>query len=179
MSHIALVVCAAPLAQRALEISDHLHSAGHQVTVCPTPTAAGDAWVDLAELDDYLRDERRLRPDAVVIAPATFHTINAWTAGLNDNPVLQLLNDALGLGTPILAVPTIATRLSRHPAWKHSIATLGNAVSWLDLVDGTVHTHPRPIPDGAGRKLGEQLDPAALSQWVIRAEKEAPCPTSC
>jgi hypothetical protein len=34
----------------------------------------------------------------VVVAPATFNTINKWALGIIDTLVLGILNEALGLG---------------------------------------------------------------------------------
>jgi phosphopantothenoylcysteine synthetase/decarboxylase len=63
-------------------------------------------------------------PDAMVVAPATFNTINKLAAGISDTLALGLLNEAIGAGLPIVAVPFPNQMLSRHPAFKASIATL-------------------------------------------------------
>ena len=44
-------------------------------------------------------------PDAIVVAPATFNTVNKWAAGISDTLALGILNEALGLGLPVIAVP--------------------------------------------------------------------------
>jgi Flavoprotein len=44
-------------------------------------------------------------PDALVVAPATFNTINKLAAGISDTLALCLLNEAVGTGLPIIAVP--------------------------------------------------------------------------
>ncbi|MFC3504655.1 flavoprotein [Micromonospora krabiensis] len=99
-----------------------------------TPTAA--TWIDrdaLAKQTGYpVRYEWR-RPgdpdplpsaDAVVVAPATFNTINKWALGISDNVALGILNEALGLGLPIVLLPFVKRALTSHPAYKRSIDAL-------------------------------------------------------
>jgi phosphopantothenoylcysteine synthetase/decarboxylase len=63
-------------------------------------------------------------PDAFVIAPATFNTINKLAQGISDTLALGLLNEAVGLGLPMVAVPWPNVALARHPVFVRSIATL-------------------------------------------------------
>ena len=63
-------------------------------------------------------------PDAFVVAPATFNTINKWALGISDTLALGLLNEAVGLGLPIVAVPWPNPALARHPAFGRSVAVL-------------------------------------------------------
>ncbi|MBL7261353.1 flavoprotein [Paractinoplanes lichenicola] len=63
-------------------------------------------------------------PDAFVIAPATFNTINKMASGASDTLALGMLNEAIGLGLPIVAVPTPNVALARHPAFQHSVEAL-------------------------------------------------------
>ena len=63
-------------------------------------------------------------PDALVVAPATFNTINKWAAGISDTLALGLLNEAIGLAVPVVAVPTANIALIRHPAFARSVAEL-------------------------------------------------------
>lgn len=62
--------------------------------------------------------------DAFAAAPATFNTVNKWAAGISDTLALGLLNEAVGLGLPIVTVPWPNVALARHPAFGRSIATL-------------------------------------------------------
>jgi len=61
---------------------------------------------------------------AFAAAPATFNTINKWAAGISDTLALGLLNEAVGLGRPIVTVPWPNVALARHPAFGRSISTL-------------------------------------------------------
>ncbi len=63
-------------------------------------------------------------PDALVIAPATFNTINKLAGGISDTLALGLVNEAVGLGLPIVAAPWPSVQLARHPVFQRSIAAL-------------------------------------------------------
>lgn len=63
-------------------------------------------------------------PDAVVVAPATFNTLNKWAAGIADTLALGTLCEAYGLGVPIAALPCVAEALAAHPAYQDSLIRL-------------------------------------------------------
>src|SRR5690242_18688480 len=114
---LVLAVCAAPPAQAIDQLAALLVEVSWNVHAALTD-AAGE-WVDEIRLEaasgNPVRTRRRgldqpkltSRPDAVVLAPATFNTINQWVAGINDTPVLGILNEALGAGVPIVAAPHV------------------------------------------------------------------------
>jgi phosphopantothenoylcysteine synthetase/decarboxylase len=83
-------------------------------------------------------------PDAVIVAPATFNTINKWSAGISDTVALGLLNEAVGMGLPIVAVPFPSNALARHPAFGTSIETLR---SWGIRLIFDPERHPLPTPN--------------------------------
>ena len=62
--------------------------------------------------------------DAFAAVPATFNTVNKWAAGISDTLALGLLNEAVGLGRPIVTVPWPNAPLARHPAFGRSILML-------------------------------------------------------
>jgi len=104
--------------------------------VCVITTPAGAAFLDagrLAELTGYPVRVRYKHPDepdvlppadAFAIAPATFNTINKLAAGISDTLALGLLNEAVGLGLPIVAAPWPNSALAGHPVFEASIARL-------------------------------------------------------
>lgn len=99
-------------------------------------TATATRWTDPAEVDRWTghRVRTALRqptepkgvplPDLVVVAPATFNTINQWAAGINDTAPLGLLNEALGAGVPIVVAPNVKGALARHPAFVRNLDLL-------------------------------------------------------
>ncbi|GAA2471499.1 hypothetical protein Ahu01nite_078800 [Winogradskya humida] len=84
------------------------------------------------------------RPDAFVVAPATFNTINKMAYGASDTLALGMLNEAIGMGLPIIAVPTANAALVRHPAFLSSIASLR---SWGVRVMYDPQRWPLPTPN--------------------------------
>ncbi len=129
-----LVVCAAPPVQRIDELIELLHQAGSRTCVIPTPRAA--SWIDnqaLTQQTGYpVRHDHRLpgdldslpRADAIAVVPATFNTINKWTAGISDTFALGILNEAIGLELPIIVVPYAKPSLAAHPAFSVSLEKL-------------------------------------------------------
>jgi phosphopantothenoylcysteine synthetase/decarboxylase len=131
-------------------------------TVCVVSTPSGLKFLDavrLAEItgfpvrSDYKQpDEPDVLPppDALAVAPATFNTVNKWTHGTSDTLALGLLNEAVGLGLPIVAAPWPNAALARHPVFARSVAELR---AW----GVTVLLDPAwlPAPDSAGGPEGE------------------------
>lgn len=130
-----LVVCAAPPARAVGEPVALLQARGWSVCVVATPRAAG--WMDKAALVEQtghaVRDEYQgpddaeslPRADAIAVAPATFNTVNKWVAGISDTFALGLLNEAIGLRLPVVVAPYAKSTLAAHPAYAHSLRTLG------------------------------------------------------
>jgi phosphopantothenoylcysteine decarboxylase len=162
-----LIVCAAPPAQRSSETVTLLQSKGWDVCVVTTPAAA--AWVDTAELQRLTRHSVRCafrgpgepefapRGDAVLVAPATFNTINQAAGGVNDTLALGLTNEALGSPSIALAlVPWVNEALAGHPAYRPNLSTLTAA--------GAHDSSPDALD-------GQSFDAAVLkaSDWLARA----------
>jgi Flavoprotein len=147
------VVCAAPPAQHVRDLVGEAHDRGHDLCLIATPTAArwlADDLADLAALTGHpVRSAYRRPidpdvlppPDALLVAPATFNTLNKWAAGISDTLALGLANESLGLDVPVAAVPWLNDALSAHPALSASLGLLrGAGVAFL-------HLDPRPPPE--------------------------------
>jgi phosphopantothenoylcysteine synthetase/decarboxylase len=104
--------------------------------VCAIVTPDGTKFLDMAQLETLTGHPVRVHykhpdepdvlppPDALVIAPATFNTVNKLAAGISDTLALGLVNEAVGLRLPIIAVPWPSIQLYRHPMFQRSLATL-------------------------------------------------------
>lgn len=92
-------------------------------------------------------------PDAFAVAPGTFNTLNKLAAGISDTLALGLLNEALGAGRPIVAVPNPHVDLAKHPAF-------GRNVGFLRDCGVQVLFDPErfPLPDGSN-------DPREIFPW--------------
>jgi phosphopantothenoylcysteine synthetase/decarboxylase len=127
---------------------------GWDVCVIATPSAL--KFMDTESLTDLTGHPVRYdykqpeEPDvlppaeAMVVAPATFNTINKWAYGISDTLALGLLNEAIGLGIPIIAVPTPNVALAKHPAFADSVARLR---SWGVNVLFDPELFPLPTPN--------------------------------
>ena len=101
-----LVVCAAPPARDVHVLVDLAQKAGWDACVVATPRAF--QWIDAPALSERTRHPVRYDyklpgepdllspPDAIIVAPATFNTINKWASGISDTLVLGLLCEAIG-----------------------------------------------------------------------------------
>lgn len=126
---------------------------GWHVCVIATPSAI--KFMDLEALTaltghavrfDYKQpDQPDVLPpaDAFVVAPATFNTINKMAQGISDTLALGMLNEAIGMPLPIVAVPTPNVALARHPAFQASVTML-RAWGVNLLFDPEVYPLPTP-----------------------------------
>jgi Flavoprotein len=119
---------------------DPLLSAGRQVAVTLTPTAAH--WLDaVGEVDKLaaatglpVRSEPRLpgeprphpRVDVYVVAPATANTVAKLALGIADNQALTLLCESFGT-TPMIVFPRINAAHARNPGWHRHLDALSSA----------------------------------------------------
>lgn len=133
-----LIVCGAPPAQRTPGVVEFV--TGCQATgwdVCVIPTRVGRRFVDTGLLakvtghplrEDYKyphEDDVLPTPaDAIVVAPATFNTVNKLAAGISDTLPLGLLNEAIGGGIPVTLAVYTNQMLADHPVFARSVAAL-------------------------------------------------------
>lgn len=131
------IMCAAPPVRDWQEPAHQLQDDGWDLYAIPTQTAG--SWLDLDRLAQATGHPVRSRPrmpdetdelppaDAVLVAPATFNTLNQWAAGINDSLALGLLNELLGLHVPIVVAMYCKAALAAHPAYRPNVTLLGQA----------------------------------------------------
>jgi len=129
-----VIACGGYAAGVLPEFVTHAQETGWDVCVIATPD--GMKFLDAARLADLTGypvrsqykqpDEPDALPpaDALVVAPASFNTINKWAHGISDTLALGLLNEATGLHLPIVAAPWLGEGLLRHPILQRSVADL-------------------------------------------------------
>lgn len=156
------VVCRGPPASEAHEFVKLAQTAGWDVCVIATPQ--GSRFVDtkkLAELTGHpVRSDYKLptEPDvlppanAIVVAPATFNTINKFASGSADTLPLSLLCESLSLEVPIILAPNVNPALARHPEYRANIKKL-NEWGVRVLIDSSAR--PPTWMVGWERTLGE------------------------
>ncbi|MEU8520155.1 flavoprotein [Streptomyces sp. NBC_01216] len=109
--------------------------------------------------------------DAILVAPATFDTVNAWALGLTDNFVVGVVAEGIGKGVPMAVMPCVSDAHVRHPQFERSLEILQSAgVSVLYGEGGFLPARPGP-DDPAAYPWRAALD-AALRLRVRRPEPE-------
>jgi phosphopantothenoylcysteine synthetase/decarboxylase len=133
---LAVVACGAGPAREVDVLVDLAQGRGWGVRVIATPSAL--PFLDVRRLESAtnieVRSEQQWQEptrgrqlpdvDAVIIAPATFNTINKLAAGICDSYALTLINEALGHGTPVVAVPFVNSEFAGRRPFGQSIALL-------------------------------------------------------
>jgi hypothetical protein len=84
-------------------------------------------------------------PDAIVVAPATFNTINKWAAGISDTLALGQLTEAIGKRLPVVALPFVNAAQAEHPAFQGSIERMRAAGMQLLYGPNVLELH-EPAP---------------------------------
>lgn len=154
-----VIVCAAGPAPHVVALVRQAQERGWNVCVIPTPAAVD--FIDPAELEEitgnpvrshYRKpgETRRLpRADAVVVAPATYNTLNKWAHGIADNYPLGLLAELVPMGVPVVVLPFINSALAANPVLARSIAELRAA--GVNVLHGPGQMEPHPPGTGGSR----------------------------
>jgi phosphopantothenoylcysteine synthetase/decarboxylase len=90
----------------------------------------------------FAADGTRISPaaDAVIVAPATFNTINKLALGIADTYALSSLADVIGRGVPTVVVPAVNEALAARRPFRRALEELraegvrvlyGAADGWL------------------------------------------------
>jgi phosphopantothenoylcysteine synthetase/decarboxylase len=149
-----LIACGSRPAADLPDFIAHAQEQGWDVCVIATPTAL--KFIDAPRMRDLTGHPVRYdykqpdepdvlpAPHAYLVAPATFNTINKWASGASDTLALGLINEALGLRMPILAVPFVNRGLAQHPAFIRAIRDLREADVQL-IFDP--ERFPLPVPN--------------------------------
>ena len=152
-----LMVCGAGPADHVDVAIDLAKDKGWSVYCVATPAAA-EHFLDLDKLEHltghpvrtgYQRQGQPALPkaDAVVVAPATYNTINKWAAGIADTYVLTQLAELTGLGVPIAVLPFVNTALAANPVLHRSIDALRS--SGVKVLFGEDGSQPHPPRTGS------------------------------
>ncbi|MFF3728840.1 flavoprotein [Streptomyces sp. NPDC002476] len=116
-----------------------LRGRGWDVCLGLTPTAARWLREELPELEKLtghpVRSEYKRpgdpdvwpRADAILLAPASFNTINQWALGLTSSFVVGVVAEGIGKRIPTLTMPCVNAAFVRHPQFERSVETLRSA----------------------------------------------------
>jgi phosphopantothenoylcysteine synthetase/decarboxylase len=147
---LAVVVCGAGVATDVTRLVDLAHADGWRVALIATPAAlpfldvpaleaqTGNPVRSHHEAPDEPRAHSAARAGAVIVAPATFNTVNKVAAGIADNYALGVLAEAIALGKPIVMVPAVGATLARRAPFRQAVDGL-RAEGVHVLLEADVH----------------------------------------
>jgi Flavoprotein len=157
---LTVIACAAGPASRVGVLVALAQERGWTVRVVATPATLD--FLDLPAIEEqagspvrsqyrHPGDPRSQPADAIIVAPATFNTINKWAQGISDTYALGLLAEDTGLGVPIVALPFVNTALAGRAPFRRSVEVLRLEGVQILLGPGGFEPHPP-------RAGGEHID---------------------
>ena len=148
---LSVIVCGAGPATAIGTLVQLAHERGWTVQVIATPAALG--FFDPAVIEQAtghpVRSQYSLPgaprsqiPDAIIVAPATYNTINKWALGISDTYALGVLAETTGLDVPIVVLPFVNSALASRPPFRRSVEALRAEGVRILLGPGGFQPHP-------------------------------------
>lgn len=147
---LTVIVCGAGPASEVGQLIKLAQEHGWTVQVVSTPAALG--FLDVAAIEaqtgspvrsQYRKPgEPRFREaDAIIVAPATYNTINKWGQGISDTYALGILAETTALAVPIVVLPFVNYALAARVPFRRSIEELRREGVHILLGPGGVEPH--------------------------------------
>lgn len=133
MKAVHVIACAAEPATRVRALVDIGHSRGWDMHVIAAPDAL--VYLDVDDLEastlyairSQFRKPTEPRPgraDGLLVAPATFSTICKVAAGIVDTYALDVIADAIAIGTPTVFLPHVSSAQARRVPFRRGVDQL-------------------------------------------------------
>ena len=148
---LTVVVCGAGPAAAIGTMVKLAHARGWTVQVIATPAAL--EFFDQTAIQDQTGNPVRSQyapsgaprsqvPDAILVAPATYNTINKWAQGISDTYALGVLAETTGLGVPTVVLPFVNAALADRAPFRRSVESLRAEGVRILLGPGGIQPHP-------------------------------------
>lgn len=148
---LSIVVCGAGPATAISTFVQLAQDRGWTVQVIATPAALD--FFDQAAIESATSSPVRSQyskpgaprsqiPDAIIVAPATYNTINKWALGISDTYALGVLAETTGLDVPIAVLPFVNTALAGREPFRRSVDALRAEGVRILLGPGGFQPHP-------------------------------------
>ena len=148
---LSVVVCGAGPATAIGTLIAVAQERGWTVQVIATPAALG--FFDQAAVEEQTGSPvksqyskpgapRSQIPDVIVVAPATYNTINKWAQGISDTYALGVLAEITGLDIPIVVLPFVNSALASRAPFRRSVESLRGEGVRILLGSGAFEPHP-------------------------------------
>jgi hypothetical protein len=147
---LTIIVCGAGPASAVGRLITLAQARGWTVQVVATPAAldfldqAAIATQTGSPVRSHYRkpgEPRSREADAIIVAPATYNTINKWANGISDTYALGILAETTGLAVPIVVLPFVNSALASRPPFQRSVESLRAEGVRILLGPGGVHPH--------------------------------------
>jgi phosphopantothenoylcysteine synthetase/decarboxylase len=130
---LTVIVCGAGPASEVGQLIKLAQEHGWTVQVVATPAALD--FLDVPAIEgltgspvrsQYRKPgEPRSSPaDAIIVAPATYNTINKWAQGISDTYALGILAETTALAVPIVVLPFVNSALAARAPFRRSVEEL-------------------------------------------------------
>jgi len=150
---LCIVICGAGPAGRVGRLVDLAQGEGWVVRLVATPAATqlinSDALY--AQCGTPVRSDYRAgnetgprssASDAIIVAPATFNSINKLAIGINDTYALNVVAEAIGRGRPVVVMPFVNTALAARKPFISAVESLRDEGVRVALGPGEWMPHP-------------------------------------
>jgi len=148
---LSVIVCGAGPAAAIGTLIKLARDRGWTVQVIATPAALG--FFDQAAIEQQTGNPVKSQyskpgaprspiPDAIIVAPASYNTINKWALGISDTYALGVLAEITGLDVPIIVLPFVNAALANRPPFQQSVESLRAEGVRILLGPGGVQPHP-------------------------------------
>lgn len=128
-----IIACGAGPAADVTRLIDLAQRQGWDTQVIATPAAL--EFIDTATVEaktgrpvrsQYRKpgQPRSPKADAIIVAPASYNTINKWANGISDTYALGILAEAPSLGIPTVVLPFVNSALAGRRAFRRSVEEL-------------------------------------------------------
>jgi phosphopantothenoylcysteine synthetase/decarboxylase len=167
---LTVIICAAGPASEVGHLVKLAQEQGWTVQVVATPAALDflDAPAIEAQTGNPVRSqyrkpgELRSRPaDAIIVAPATYNTINKWAQGISDTYALGVLAELTGLRIPIVVLPFVNSALASRIPFRRCVEQLRDEGVHILLGPGGVEPHE---PHTGGQQIARYPWHSALAE---------------
>jgi phosphopantothenoylcysteine synthetase/decarboxylase len=148
---LSVIVCGAGPATAISKLIKLAHERDWTVQVIATPAALAffDPDAIASQTGSPVRSQYR-KPgearseivDAIIVAPATYNTINKWAQGISDTYALGVLAETTGLTMPIVVLPFVNSALASRTPFVRSVEALRTEGVRILLGSGGVEPHP-------------------------------------
>jgi phosphopantothenoylcysteine synthetase/decarboxylase len=157
-----IIVCAAGPAGEVGTLVKLARDDGWTVQLIATPPALD--FIDVPALEQqtgrsvrsqYRKpgEPRSPRADAIIVAPATYNTINKLAQGISDTYALGLLAEAPGLGIPVVILPFVNSALASREPFRRSVRQLREEAG-ITILYGPGEFEPHAPGSGGDRTTG-------------------------